>query len=511
MTESDIRKNLFKYLNNYFPSLTPIAEEKHVKYEKQYCFVDILAKDKENNLVIIELKKSNAAAREAIHELIKYTEFVKKTYAANDDEIKLIVISTEWRELLIPFSKFCFSNKLFEIKGLKLDVDSNGAYVQHTEITPIQIINERIFSPEHFYCFYDNSESLENGLKSFNEVMTAKNCPDYVLFVLKRPDNSDYHHEHQYIIYAAMLRKTLNEYENTLSELDPTGEASYLARSGSFNSDSLSSYEKSLNLTYPFPESDGILERGKPLYLDMLLFHEGWDLIRIQKNGRLDNDYLVDESIIEEVLGFTGNGDVIYRQRLLSSDKRKLEKVKSSIKRIFSNNNLWLKQFKSILDDLEDDENDIQIEVYNPTNILLSIYQQKTFVQDEAKTSLPFFHINVLNNNTSYSGVLTWKKTKEYLFAEVLRMFYSENALDKEKGFYMCSQRNHIIMNDEILKYLNLEYHTLKVSGDELFTYYNGVFKSMSNPLITINDFLLEEQSFCTEVIDEFQKNTFTI
>ena len=102
MTENDIQKNLYEYLNLYFPDLAPIDKENHVKYDKKYCFIDILAKDKNNNFVIIELKKSDAAAREAIHEVIKYTEFVKKTYAVNDDEIKLIIMSTEWKELINP-------------------------------------------------------------------------------------------------------------------------------------------------------------------------------------------------------------------------------------------------------------------------------------------------------------------------------------------------------------------------------------------------------------------------
>ena len=57
MTEEDIRKNLFKYLSVNFPHLTPVKEEKHVKFNKQYGFIDILAKDESDNFVIIELKK----------------------------------------------------------------------------------------------------------------------------------------------------------------------------------------------------------------------------------------------------------------------------------------------------------------------------------------------------------------------------------------------------------------------------------------------------------------------
>ncbi|MDE1493154.1 endonuclease NucS domain-containing protein [Xenorhabdus bovienii] len=58
-------------------------------------FIDIYAKDKDNNHVLIELKRSNQAVRQAMHEVIKYAEGVKSHFGANDDEIKLIIASTE--------------------------------------------------------------------------------------------------------------------------------------------------------------------------------------------------------------------------------------------------------------------------------------------------------------------------------------------------------------------------------------------------------------------------------
>jgi RecB family endonuclease NucS len=68
-------------------------------------FIDILARDDRERWVLIELKRSNAAAREAIHEIFKYTETVKKHLGARDDELRAIIVSTEWKELLIPFSR----------------------------------------------------------------------------------------------------------------------------------------------------------------------------------------------------------------------------------------------------------------------------------------------------------------------------------------------------------------------------------------------------------------------
>jgi RecB family endonuclease NucS len=41
-------------------------------------FIDILAKDNKNNYVIIELKRTNEASREALHEILKYVEVLKQ-------------------------------------------------------------------------------------------------------------------------------------------------------------------------------------------------------------------------------------------------------------------------------------------------------------------------------------------------------------------------------------------------------------------------------------------------
>lgn len=504
MTEADIRKNLYKYLNVNFPHLTPVKEEEYVKFGKQYGFIDILAKDTSNNFVIIELKKSDVASRQAIHEVIKYTEFLKKTYAINDDEIKIIIMSTEWKELYIPFSKFCFSNDMYEIQGIELNVDNNGVYLNHSIIKPMKITDERVFSPEHVYCFYKKESSLKKGLKSFNEILKVKKIFDYILFVLKRPKDIDYPHNHKFIIYFAMLRKTKEEYEEILSKLDLTGEASYLARS-SYHTNGLSSYEKSLNLTYPFPERDDALQRGKPLYFDMLILKENWKVNRVLKYGRLNNNQLSNNTIIDEVLEYTGNGNVIYNEKFYISDKRKLKKVTTNVKNILSNNDVWKSQFLNILTNIEKEESEIQIEIYNSTNILLSIYQQIKIVKDLSSTSLPFFHIQVLDKDISYIGTLMWNKTKEYSLDEILEDFYVKSDLDKEKGFFMCSQTNHITMNNKILEYLNLEYNTFKIEENHKKIFYNGIFKNISNDFLTIYDFIKLENIFCTKVVNKFK------
>ncbi|WIY52053.1 endonuclease NucS [Devosia sp. YIM 151766] len=88
-------------------------------------FIDILAKDRRGRWVLIELKRSDAAARQAIHEIHKYVEAVKSHLGARDDEIRAIIVSTEWKELIVPFSRF-FHDTPISIIGIKLTVDDAG-------------------------------------------------------------------------------------------------------------------------------------------------------------------------------------------------------------------------------------------------------------------------------------------------------------------------------------------------------------------------------------------------
>src|SRR5262245_36392292 len=101
MLEAQIRDLLAEQLGALEPGLTLVEIEKFIPSGiGTRSFIDILARDDRNRWVLIELKRSNAAAREAIHEVYKYTEAVKAHLGARDDEIRAIIVSTEWKELL---------------------------------------------------------------------------------------------------------------------------------------------------------------------------------------------------------------------------------------------------------------------------------------------------------------------------------------------------------------------------------------------------------------------------
>ncbi|MFL5381531.1 MAG: endonuclease NucS domain-containing protein, partial [Longimicrobiaceae bacterium] len=88
--EDTIRDYLVEDISLLGQDLTVMEKEKYVPHHLgTRGFIDILAKDGRGNFVIIELKRSGASSREAIHEVFKYVEGIKQQQLANDGEIRV--------------------------------------------------------------------------------------------------------------------------------------------------------------------------------------------------------------------------------------------------------------------------------------------------------------------------------------------------------------------------------------------------------------------------------------
>jgi len=96
-SEHTIRNSLMSRLDILEPGLTAVNKEEHLpNIHGSSGFVDILARDPFDYLVIIEIKRADSAAREALHELLKYTALLRQNYAVPPDRLRCIVVSTAW-------------------------------------------------------------------------------------------------------------------------------------------------------------------------------------------------------------------------------------------------------------------------------------------------------------------------------------------------------------------------------------------------------------------------------
>lgn len=126
MKESALRDLIAQHIYKLKPGLTLLQKEQYIPGEHgTKSFIDLYAKDERGRHVLIELKRSATASRQAIHEVNKYAERVKQYFGAKDSEIHVIIASTEWTELLLPFSRF-YADAGFSIEGLRIDVSEDN-------------------------------------------------------------------------------------------------------------------------------------------------------------------------------------------------------------------------------------------------------------------------------------------------------------------------------------------------------------------------------------------------
>jgi hypothetical protein len=94
-------------------------------------FIDILARDRNHVFVVIEIKRSDKTAREALHEVMKYAELLVREKGIDISDIRAAIVSSHWNELLTPFSHFK-RGWHGDIRGYVMDLANDG-------VTPIAI------------------------------------------------------------------------------------------------------------------------------------------------------------------------------------------------------------------------------------------------------------------------------------------------------------------------------------------------------------------------------------
>ncbi len=98
--------------------------------------LDILAKDRHGSFVIIEVKRSDSTARQALHELSKYIAAFVITQHVDEHKLRCFVVSTHWHELDTPLAYFRNSVRI-DVQGFELTAQSGVLKVAERLLPPI--------------------------------------------------------------------------------------------------------------------------------------------------------------------------------------------------------------------------------------------------------------------------------------------------------------------------------------------------------------------------------------
>ena len=414
-----------------------------------------------DHLVIIELKQSNIASRQAIHEILKYVEAVKYHLAVRDDEIRTMIVSTEWTELLLPFSRFCSDTSL-DVTGYLLDISDPSKLTSRT-VSPLQITAGRAFSPWHELNLYTERDQLQRGVETYEHANRRMELDDYVLVVLEPPPG---HYEtalsatHDALADVRRMFNAEVDYDEIEESVEALPEYKHmlyfvpcllpkeacidaLRRADEDTDDVIEDTEQmeekealcvlheALFDAMPTPFREHFETGNAAKFKTKLLEDEGWVIVEIKRYGSIKrNPLLTDETIVSEICGATGSSGQHYERRISTAVKSELAVARSEIAECLSDNPAWRANVLAHLQEIEDDfpSSELDIRIFSPSTGLFTLYFALTY--EHGEHYVPSYHIKFQHEGDAASiffGQLETKET-EATFREVLDNFYDGDA-----------------------------------------------------------------------------------
>lgn len=343
--ENAIRDFLAERLELVEPGLTLVDREHYLKNAQGAAgFLDIFARDQSGRLVIIEIKRTDAAAREALQELFKYAALIREKYLVRYVEYRLILLAVEWRELGVPYSEFVKSAP-FEISAGEITLGEDGWPTNVQPYVPLATALPRRISRRHFLWRFDNDHTASAAIPLIAAHMRKAGLEDFVLILSHSTDEriSD-----KTFLYFAQQELTLDGYRNRIR--------------AQLNDESFEEFEE--QIADLVEEEDQIAEAADAVWLPGYdeLFHQinsdhseishpekaaKWfsdgvqsDVI-IERFGRFIDTNLADETIIREIVGQGGTSDYILRLSAHTGSRPQVIALKEAIENVFFFNSEW--------------------------------------------------------------------------------------------------------------------------------------------------------------------------
>jgi hypothetical protein len=175
-------------------------------------FIDILARDQAGDLVVIELKRADSSARAALHELEKYVALLASDSGIRTDQVRCIVVSTTWHELLVPFARMA-ARADFDATGRRLLLGADG-YPTGTELVALPDLDTGLeMCPLHHMLLYATVEQRDNARAHVVQILDDLAVADYITANLDYiGDNTNVVHPFAHYIALAEFPAALKEH-----------------------------------------------------------------------------------------------------------------------------------------------------------------------------------------------------------------------------------------------------------------------------------------------------------
>lgn len=171
--EDELRDHLAANLGLIEPGLALVATNYPVKSMLgANGALDILAKDRYGCFVIIEVKRSDQAARQALHELSKYISAFLTTQHVDEQKLRCFVISTHWHELDTPLA-FFRATATVNVKGFEVSAERGSVKVDERVLLPVNSLPKLCPDTRLLQAKEGAMLSVVNDLRKASELIPA--------------------------------------------------------------------------------------------------------------------------------------------------------------------------------------------------------------------------------------------------------------------------------------------------------------------------------------------------
>ncbi|MFH7024023.1 MAG: endonuclease NucS domain-containing protein [Heteroscytonema crispum UTEX LB 1556] len=348
--------------------------------------IDIIAKDKFGLIVIIEIKKSNSSAKTALHQLYKYVALIKGNLKITEKDLRCILISTDWHELIVPFSDFVRTVK-YPVDGYSLYLDSKSTPYEAKKVKLTPEIEENNICLKYQIFTFRNQRTRDYTLSKLDAILLEEIGIEnyYILSMCYEGENKNVYdtypfiqclvidelkiHEKEAIIKKTYYLKKNNE-NNIQNSWIPK---KYLKEQEEWEFEELVLCEISRKFAHLYEETQTISPE------EFAILQKSWKVQNIYRHGRLASSesktLINDEDLLKTIMGFKGGNAEIFFSILKPSFQLAWNNAIQKIQYCLSGNEVWQTGLEWFLNKIKDEyqEANVSVLIYNPCNILLSL------------------------------------------------------------------------------------------------------------------------------------------
>lgn len=379
VTEAHIRDSIAENLDLIEKGLVLVKTELHLPNRQGASgFLDIFARDATGKLVIIEIKRTDAAAREAIQELYKYGSLLLEKFLVKKTEVRMVLLSVEWHELATPYAEFAASAP-FEVTAGVIILDEKGVPVAIKPVTPPVLSSERKIGKRHFLWGFQDEVAASKAVGAIARLVQGFGLSDFVL-VESRATNPAL--GRRSFLYFAQRELRLEEYMALIEARLSKEQAEELRESMAELNELEDKVAEASDAVWHLVDGDSYHEIGSDT-AEISHPEKGYNWfesgaqenIVVHRFGRFVDPWLEDQTIIDEIRGEGGESDFRLRFSARTDSPPQMAALRERIENVFHFNEAWRGDVSQLVRYAERSERVKHLELiaFCPEDILLAI------------------------------------------------------------------------------------------------------------------------------------------